>query len=97
MPRSGLTERRRRKMDDRFVIDESDFKDIKSMNGATNVALKNSLRIEADPDELCGHLLTLDGADKVESLHIEAYSCLKNVEILKAFPNLRTMLVSCVV
>lgn len=78
-------------MSDRFVIDESNFKDIKSVNGQIRVELKNSLGIEADVNELCHHLLTVDGIREVETLNIGYRSCLKNVEIVKAFPNLQCL------
>jgi Leucine-rich repeat (LRR) protein len=82
-----------KKMSDILVIDESNFKEIKSLNGLTDVALNNSLRIEIDMEEIYRYLVTVDGTDKVESLHIGAFSCLKNVEIIKVFPNLRNLFV----
>jgi hypothetical protein len=74
---------------DIFEIEESNFKEIKSLNGLTEVELRNRLRIEIDADEMYRHLLTVDGTDKVEFFYIRYDSCLKTLEIIRAFPNLR--------
>ena len=76
------------------VIDEANFKEIKSLKGLHYVKLDNRLGAEIDINEFSHHLMSLVGVNEVESLSIEYRSCLKTVEIIKAFPNLWTLRVA---
>jgi hypothetical protein len=82
-----------RKMSDTFVIDESNFKEIKSLNGLTDIEIYNGLRIEVDSEELYKHLPTVEGIHDVSILCINYNSYLKDLEIIKVFPNLRVLFV----
>jgi len=80
-------------MSNELVIDESKYKEIKSVTGQTQIELRNSLGIEVGVNELCNHLLTVDGIHAVETLYIGYSSGLKNAEIVKAFPNLQRLFI----
>jgi len=81
------------KLGKRIEIDESNFKLIDSLGtveGSDRLCIGNeSEDIETDATSLYNHLKNLEGANRVEALHIEWSSRLRDIMIIKAFPNLR--------
>ena len=83
------------KIGKRIKIDESNFKVLKTLDmigEEDNIYLNNdSEDRETDEKDLFDHLKALKGAGRVKSLYIGALSQFKNVEVVKAFPNLRCL------
>jgi hypothetical protein len=72
-------------------IEESDYESLKSVGKNDLLSLLNCQDKEFDENELYNYLKNLKGADELENLSIDWNSHLKNVEIVKAFPNLRRL------
>ena len=72
-------------------IDESDYKSIKNIDEHDRVMINNKLDVALDEKSFFNHLERLKGTDRVVSLGIGWTSHLKNVEIVKLFPNLRIL------
>jgi len=72
-------------------IDESNFQAIQTIGEHSEVDLINKSDREVDESALYNHLKDLEGVDRVESLGIRWTSRLKNVEIIKIFPNLQIL------
>ncbi len=74
-------------------LNESKFSEIKSIGNFNAMELNNDLNVDVDVNDLCNYLKSLNGIDKITALSINPTSHLKNVEIIKAFPNLKVLYV----
>jgi hypothetical protein len=72
-----------------LTIEESRFHEIKRIEpGFDSIRLSNSLGIEVYSTALTDHLVTVEGIGHIKLLNISFSSCLKDLKVIKAFPNL---------
>lgn len=73
-----------------LVIEESNFYDLKRIElGYEKIEFTNHLGVEVDSDALVDYLSAVEGVDQIQSLSIDWNSQLKDLKVIKAFPNLR--------
>ncbi len=73
-----------------LIIEESNFHDLKGIEpGYDSIEFTNRLGIEVNSDALVDYLGTVEGTGQIQSLSIDWCSLLKDLKVIKAFPNLR--------
>jgi len=81
-------------MSQELVIDEARFTEISHIDAESDsLKISNSSNIEVDVEALIAHLHQVKGIDQIEDLTINYNSSLKNLSVLRAFPNLRSLFV----
>jgi len=70
-------------------LEEPKFEDVKSLINYDKLVLMNSLSIEIDTTILYNYFNNIEGRDRIILLEIDHTSQLEDVEIIKAFPNLK--------
>lgn len=75
---------------DELIVEESNFRDLKRIAaGYDSIEFSNSLGIEVNSKALADYLCAVEGIDQIQTLSINYSSQLKNLMVIKAFPNLR--------
>ena len=72
-------------------INEADFMAVESVAGYESVTFHNRSDAEIDANALVDHFMNLKGTEEIKHLIIGWSSNLRNVEIVRAFPCIRTL------
>jgi hypothetical protein len=78
----------------RIIIEESEINSLKTIEtGYKTIELQNFKGQEVDGDEMAEYFSQVEGIEKVDALHIEFNSDLKDLRIVKGFPNLKSVFI----
>ncbi|CAH0121223.1 hypothetical protein PAE9249_03749 [Paenibacillus sp. CECT 9249] len=73
-----------------LILEEPNFRDLRRIESDyDSIAFMNSVGMEVDSSELVDFMSKLEGRGKIEKLSISFNSQLKDLQVVRAFPNLR--------